>query len=92
VALINKQISESPFINPQNLISPFAKSIKKKRALLIKELFINTAKASDISYDSLAVALKDILFFKITLKDIYKSILKAGNIAFKINKIFIKVL
>jgi hypothetical protein len=49
-------------------------------------------KAGDILHDSPAVAPRDILFPLTTLKDIRKSILRAGNIAPKINKILIKVL
>jgi len=46
----------------------------------------------DILYNSPTIALKNILFYLTTLKDIYKSILKARNIVLRIDKIFIRVL
>jgi hypothetical protein len=59
----------------QDLIRALAKSTKQKRALLVKELLTNIAKARDIAFNTLAIALKSIPFLEITLKDICKSIL-----------------
>jgi hypothetical protein len=63
------------------------RSIEEKRALLIKELLINTAEAGDILGSSPAVAVRSILFPLIIAKDVYKLILGAGNIALGIDEI-----
>jgi hypothetical protein len=81
-----------PLLDPQDLTSPPAKSIKEKRALLIKELLTNTAEAGDIPYDTPAVAHRDILFPLTTLEDIRKSILGASNTAPGIDEIPTRVL
>jgi hypothetical protein len=59
----------------QALIAALAISIKQKRALLVKELLTNIAKARDIPFNTLAIALKSIPFLEIIAEDICKSIL-----------------
>jgi hypothetical protein len=68
-------------------MSLLIRSIKEKQALLIKELFINTAKVRDILGFSLAVIARSILFPLIIPKDVYKLILGVSNTALGINKI-----
>jgi hypothetical protein len=68
-------------------MSSLVRSIEEKRALLIRELLMNTAEVGDILGSSLAVAARSILFPLIIPKDIYKSILGAGNTALGIDEI-----
>jgi hypothetical protein len=64
-----------------------ARSIEEKRALLIKELLINMAEIGDILGSSLVVAVQSILFLLIIAEDVYKLILRVGNIAQGIDEI-----
>jgi hypothetical protein len=64
-----------------------ARSIEEKRALLIRELLMNTAEAGDILGSSLAVAARSILFPLIIPEDVRKSILGVGNTAPGIDEI-----
>jgi hypothetical protein len=68
-------------------MSSLVRSIEEKRALLIRELLTNTAKAGDIPGSSLAVMARSILFPLITPKDVRKLILGAGNTALGIDEI-----
>jgi hypothetical protein len=63
------------------------RSIEEKRALLIRELLMNTAKAGDILGSSLVVMARSIPFPLIIPEDVRKSILGAGNTALGIDKI-----
>jgi hypothetical protein len=81
-----------PLIGPQQPASLPARSIEEKQALLIKELLTNTAKAGDIPGSSPAVTAQSIPFPLITPKDIYKSILGAGNTALGMDEIPMPVL
>jgi hypothetical protein len=81
-----------PLTDPQAPTRAPAESIEQKRALLVKELLTNTAKAGDIVFNTLVVALKSIPFPETTLEDIRKSILQAGNIAPKVDEILTRVL
>jgi hypothetical protein len=73
-------------------VSLLARSIEEKRALLIKELLINIAKAEDILGSSLAVIARSILFPLIIPKDVRKLILGIGNITLGIDEIPMPVL
>ena len=83
----------SPFlINLQNFTGIPTISTSKKKDLLIRELFINIANASDILFNILAIVARDILFLATMAQDICKAILGAGNIALGIDEIPTKVL
>jgi hypothetical protein len=56
------------------------------------ELLINTAEARDILDICFLTALYNIDFSFISLKDVYKLVLKAGNIVFKAEEISIAIL
>ena len=64
-----------PLADPQAPEGALAVSTEQKRALLVKELLINTAEAGDIIYNTPAIAPRSIPFPEITLEDIRKSIL-----------------
>ena len=81
-----------PLTDPQAPTRAPAESIEQKRALLVKELLTNTAEAGDIAFDTPAVALRSIPFPETTLEDIRKSILRAGNIALRVDEILTRVL
>ena len=81
-----------PLTDPQNSTSVPAKSTSEKRDLLVRELLTNIAEAGNISFDTPAVAVRDIIFPETTVQDIQKAILGAGNTAPGIDEISTKVL
>ena len=55
--------------------------MEEKRDILVRNLLTNTAEAGDIPFDSPTMATRKINFPPITVTDICKAILKAGNTA-----------
>jgi hypothetical protein len=81
MALINWSIQKPPLVDLQHPERPLAKSIKEKRDLLVRELLTNIVEAGDISSTAPSVAARNIDFPPITIEDVQKSILGAGNTA-----------
>ena len=80
------------FTNLQNLYLSLVASVEEKQDILVQNLFTNIAKASDIPFDSLTIAIYKIDFLYIIATDIYKAILEAGNTAPSQDKISIAIL
>jgi ribonuclease HI len=70
-----------PFTDLQHPGRPPARSIEEKRDLLVRELLTNVAEAGDIPSTAPSVAARNIDFPPITLEDVRKSVLGAGNTA-----------
>src|SRR5438045_1509558 len=70
-----------PFTDPQNLHLGLAASMEEKQDILVRNLLTNTAKAGDIPFNSPTMATRKINSPPITVADICKAILKAGNTA-----------
>src|SRR5271156_78006 len=70
-----------PFTDPENLNAGLVADINKKRDILIRNLLTNSAKASDIPFDSPTTATRKIAFPPITAAETRKAILGAGNTA-----------
>jgi hypothetical protein len=84
---------KSPLLkDPQYPARPLAKTLKKKRDLLIKELLTSVMEVRDISNTVPLIAFYNIDFLAIIPEDIYKVILKARNIVLGINEILIAIL
>ena len=81
-----------PLKDPQHPENPPARSLEEKRNLLVSELLTNSAEAGDISDTCPTAATRSIDFPLIMSKDIYKLILKAGNITLKVNEILTIIL
>src|SRR5436309_6644418 len=69
------------FTDPQNPNLGLTASIEEKRNILVWNLLTNIAEASDIPFDSPTTATHKIDFPPITVIDICKAILEAGNTA-----------
>jgi hypothetical protein len=68
-----------PFIDPENLNVGLVVDINKKQDILIRNLLTNSAKASDIPFDSPTTTTYKIAFPPIIVAETRKAILKAGN-------------
>src|SRR5271165_1044939 len=68
-----------PFTDPQNPSIGLAADIDKKRDILVRNLLTNTAEVGDIPFDSPTTATRNIEFPPVTVTDIRKAILGAGN-------------
>ena len=64
-----------------------AADINKKQDILIRNLLTNSAKASDIPFDSLTAATYKIAFPLVTATETRKAILKARNTALGLDEI-----
>src|SRR5271165_482717 len=67
------------FIDLQNLSIGLVADIDKKRNILVCNLLTNTAEVGDIPFDLPTTATCNIEFPPVTVTDIRKSILGAGN-------------
>jgi len=68
-----------PFTDPENLHAGLVADIDKKRDILIRNLLTNSAEVGDIPFDSPTAATCKIDLPPVTVTDIRKAILKAGN-------------
>src|SRR5271165_460571 len=68
-----------PFADPQNPHLGLAAGIEEKRDILLRKLLTNSAEVGDIPFDSPTAATCKIDFPPVTVTDIRKSILGAGN-------------
>jgi hypothetical protein len=68
-----------PFTDPQNPHAGLVADINKKQDILIRNLLTNSAEAGDIPFDSPTAATRKINFPPVTVTDIRKAILEAGN-------------
>ena len=67
------------FADLQNPYLGLSAGIEKKRDILLRNLLTNTAEAGDIPFDSPTAATQRIEFPPVTVTDIRKAILGAGN-------------
>jgi hypothetical protein len=74
------------------LDNPLIKSIKEKRELLVIELLTSKVKAGNIPPNIPIAITRYINFLLITAKDARKAIIKAGNIAPRVDKVLIAIL
>jgi ribonuclease HI/endonuclease/exonuclease/phosphatase (EEP) superfamily protein YafD len=70
-----------PLVDPQDPSGPPANTPAEKQDLLIKELLTNSAEVGDIPFNSPSLAARAIKFPEVSIQDIRKSILQAGNTA-----------
>jgi len=86
-------IYQSPlFKNPLYLDNLLVISIKKKRELLVVELFTNKVEIGDILLNTSIVVTRYIDFFFIMAEDIYKAVIEVGNTVSSIDKVLIAIL
>lgn len=70
-----------PLKDPSRLDEPPGVSIQEKRDLLVRNILQNAAEAGDIPLDCPAVPHPAVPFLEITMAQVEKAILKAGNTA-----------
>jgi len=74
------------------LNNPPVISIKKKRELLVVELFTSKVEVGDIPFNIFTVIIHYIDFSSIIAKNVYKTIIETGNTTPDINEVLITIL